>query len=158
MWRLGTFRWWLLRRVLPKRRPSPPLATARTKTAKAARWKQVEVAETESENTVSYYRSFVMPNLRFASGSTHKTFHSVHTIMRPSDFVQIASFLSMLIGVGLRFAQAKLNRKYVALESDVMSCASVAAVAISAPKSARFLAPFEPSITRAMLPGCSVSK
>ena len=31
--------------------------------------------------------------------------------MRPSDFVQIASFLSMLIGVGLRFAQAKLNRK-----------------------------------------------
>ena len=54
---------------------------------------------------------FVMPNLRFASGSTHKTFHSVHTIMRPSDFVQIASFLSMLIGVCLRFAQAKLNRK-----------------------------------------------
>ena len=63
--------------------------------------------ELESDTVLSYGWDLVLPNERFASGSTHKAFHSVYTIMRPSDFVQIASFLSMLIGVDLRLAQAK---------------------------------------------------
>jgi len=94
---LVKFQLWLLRQALPKRRPSPPLAAPQTKTGTPVRSKQPGIAELESETVLSYRRVLVLPNERFASGSTHKACHSVALIVRRSDIGQIGSFLSMLI-------------------------------------------------------------